>query len=1152
MKKQVFIFIAYLFAGTLFAQTNGFNYKALITNNGNVLNSQAVNIKFTILENGITAVYQETHTTTTDANGIVVAKIGEGTIVSGAYQTIDWGANPYSLKVEIDTGSGYTDFGTTSFKYVPYAKYADKAANVFSGNFADLSGVPAGIADGDDVNDADHNATNELQNLSFDNVTRTLSISNGNSVTIPAGSSSGGDGWGTQTAATNTSINGDGTSGSPLGINTNDAVFNGWDKNASDDFDGQFSSLSNVPAGLSDGDDDTHLTDAQIAAMGYIKNANDADHDASNELQTISKNASNLVTLSNGGGSFTDEDTHLTEAQVDAYVNNNGYLTLATLPNQTDADFYKVGTATQPSAITDTIYHLGNMAIGTDTDSPNDKLTVENIADDMQEHAAVRTTTSGNGDGIHTGIMNNLQGSANGNQYGTKNMLSNTGSGDHFGVYNEINNSNNGKHYGVYNKIQGNNNRGTQYGVYNEINHTGSASSYGVVTKINGGKGRVYGNFLELNASLTARLQTGNYVKLTGNSYGVQIGTSGYIDNSGRGLHYGAYYYLTGRGRGNHFGSKVELSGDGIGAQYGTVSEINNTGNNEHYGVNNLLSGSGSGVHYAVYNKLTGDGIGDQYGMSNFIDNTGNATHYGTRNILSGSGSGVHYANYNKLGGAGTGDQYGISNFIDNTGNGIHLAINNELAGNGTGEQYGINNYILNTGNATHYGTNNYLTGSGSGIHYANYNKLSGTGAGQQYGSVNLIDNTGNGAHFAISNDLEGNGTGPQFGVKNLIDNTGNGNHVGTKNYLSGSGSGAHYASYNRLTGIGTGEQYGSYNLIDNTGDANHYAVNNVLSGSGSGVHYAINNELTGGGTGVQIAVNNTINNTNDEFHYGIKNTLNGNGYGTHYAVYNELYGNGTGFQIGTKNYIHNNGTGKLYGTYNYIKGTGYNDKYGVYAEVDEYANGQHYAIYAKAKKTGSYAGFFKGEVFASKLGVGVYHPTGKMQVVPVGNLNNGGSLDVTKAGLLVGTDSFGIAMDANQIESKGTVMFINYSSSEDVNVGNGGGNLNVVNKLVSDNSGDNDLKAYAYGEWIAGSIETPRHYTNNVTITSVTGVTGKYKVTFNSSPGAAAEYIVSANLYNTIGFIKVAKGTNYFYIYTYNTAGVATDKNFTFVVYKK
>ena len=138
MKKQILLITLLLSFGAL-AQNGGMNYKALITNNNNALSNHNVTIKFTILQNGTTSVYQETQTATTDANGIVAVNIGEGTTVSGNFNTIDWGADDYFLKVEINTGSGYTNFGTSELKYVPYAKYADKAGNVFGGHINDLS-----------------------------------------------------------------------------------------------------------------------------------------------------------------------------------------------------------------------------------------------------------------------------------------------------------------------------------------------------------------------------------------------------------------------------------------------------------------------------------------------------------------------------------------------------------------------------------------------------------------------------------------------------------------------------------------------------------------------------------------------------------------------------------------------------------------------------------------------------------------------------------------------------------------------------------------------------------------------------------------------------------------------------------------------------
>ncbi len=135
--KTMFIGIMFITSLYFYAQT-GINYKALITENGAVLANQNVTFRFTVLENGTTQVYRETQTATTDANGIVSVHIGEGTVVSGDFSTIDWSLSQF-LKVEIDTGSGYTDFGTTELKFVPKAKYAEKAGSVSNISINDLS-----------------------------------------------------------------------------------------------------------------------------------------------------------------------------------------------------------------------------------------------------------------------------------------------------------------------------------------------------------------------------------------------------------------------------------------------------------------------------------------------------------------------------------------------------------------------------------------------------------------------------------------------------------------------------------------------------------------------------------------------------------------------------------------------------------------------------------------------------------------------------------------------------------------------------------------------------------------------------------------------------------------------------------------------------
>jgi len=998
MKKQLLLLITLLLSTSIFAQTSGFNYKALVTDNGTALNTQTISLKFTVLQNGTTSVYQETQSVTTDANGIVSVSIGEGIVVTGDFLTIDWGGNPHFLKVEIDTGSGFADFGTSELKYVPYAKYAE---NVGSVNFSNITNVPSGLADGDDntqltdaqiaamgyiksANDADHDASNELQTLTFNNGTRELTITNGNSVTIPAGSSSTGDGWGTQTAATNTSINGDGTSANPLGVNTSDTAFNGWDKNAADDvtdlnglsdaktnsvnlflgnnagtnntglyntsvgisslnditsggyntalgyyalenkttgeknvgvgmyalrsnstgndntaigyqtgynnngsgnvfignkagynehgnnklyiansdtttplIHGDFSSNEltvNGSLGIKDGteatgkvftsdangkgswqtpiDNDTQLTDTQITAMGYIKNANDADHDTTNELQTISKNASNVVALSDGGGSFTDDV--LTETEVDNYVSNNGYLTTATLPDQTDDDFYKAGTTSPSNNINDNIFHMGRLAIGKNTfdsgttngdaqlevlsentSDPSYAIRLKKVADEASLIGILKVEGEANGTFGFVGYSSRITGSGTGYVTGISNSINVPNDESQIGIFNGNHSSGNNERIGLYNQLLSGND--IIKGVYNKISSAGTGIQIGVHSELNGGNGK-------------------------------------------------------------HFGTLNHLYGSNSGKQYGTVNHIENTGDGNHFGTTNEMSGTGAGDQYAIINEFkNASSDGNKYGVYTSIDdNSGNGEHYGTYNTLTGNGTAKHLGTFNNLEGDASNILGGVYNNINGTASTMQYGVSNILSGSGAGLQYGTTTSINNTNNQEHYGSYNLLIGGGSGIHYGNFSWLTGSGAGKQYGTYNKFDGTGNGSKFGSKNEF----------------NTANGTQYGNYVSFSENTSKSMYANYAMFTGAGTSTM-GMYNYFNNPG-----------------------------GTGTKWGVNNK-------------------------------------FKINTN--------ASVFGFYNYIEGTGLGHKYGIYSNIPSTTGGKHYGVYSKAEKSGSYAGYFVGSIIITK-----------------------------------------------------------------------------------------------------------------------------------------------------------------------------------------
>jgi hypothetical protein len=124
--KRITLALLLLFCITTFAQ-QGINYKAVIKDGaGAILSGEDVDVTFIILD-GVTNVYEETHASTTDANGIVILNIGEGTPVSGDFSALDWSSTNHELNVQIDTGGGLQDMGDTPFKTVPYAMHSTTA-----------------------------------------------------------------------------------------------------------------------------------------------------------------------------------------------------------------------------------------------------------------------------------------------------------------------------------------------------------------------------------------------------------------------------------------------------------------------------------------------------------------------------------------------------------------------------------------------------------------------------------------------------------------------------------------------------------------------------------------------------------------------------------------------------------------------------------------------------------------------------------------------------------------------------------------------------------------------------------------------------------------------------------------------------------------
>ena len=143
----IFLLAIIFITNTLGQTPQKMSYQAIVRDaTGKLISNHAVGTKISILQGSATGAssYSETQTVTSDANGLVSLAIGSGTIVSGSLSNIDWSIGPYFIKTETDPtgGASYTITGTSQILSVPYAIYAEKAGNGFSGNYNDLSNKP--------------------------------------------------------------------------------------------------------------------------------------------------------------------------------------------------------------------------------------------------------------------------------------------------------------------------------------------------------------------------------------------------------------------------------------------------------------------------------------------------------------------------------------------------------------------------------------------------------------------------------------------------------------------------------------------------------------------------------------------------------------------------------------------------------------------------------------------------------------------------------------------------------------------------------------------------------------------------------------------------------------------------------------------------
>jgi len=173
------ILLSFLWAQSLWAQSpEKMSFQTIIRDGNNIIVSNSTaGMQVSLLqgsESG-TAVFVETHTPLTNENGLITIEIGEGTVVSGDFTTIDWSNATYYLKIETDPGGG-TDYiitGTSQLLSIPYVLHAKTAEFITETDPVFITSVAGSITEEDTANwnnkldvEVDGSINNETQTIS--------------------------------------------------------------------------------------------------------------------------------------------------------------------------------------------------------------------------------------------------------------------------------------------------------------------------------------------------------------------------------------------------------------------------------------------------------------------------------------------------------------------------------------------------------------------------------------------------------------------------------------------------------------------------------------------------------------------------------------------------------------------------------------------------------------------------------------------------------------------------------------------------------------------------------------------------------------------------------------------------------------------------
>ncbi|MCJ7758778.1 MAG: hypothetical protein MUP24_11615, partial [Gillisia sp.] len=368
---------------SVFGQTpEKMSYQAVIRDNSDVLlKNSNVNLKIILRQgspNG-SSVYEETHYTMTNKNGLLSLEIGSGFIEKGSFNEINWSQGPFFIETLLDL-EGKSNFkinGISEMLSVPYALHA-KSADSFTGKISPSQMPDFYTADEIDNILLDINTdggVNQSLKLNENNLT----ISNGNSISFNNWDANAADDFSgiyddlqnkpvlfsgvyadlqnkpqlyDKTEIDNLIVGIETTGGTPQNLNLdkttltisngNSISFENWDANAADDFSGIYADLQNKPQ-LYDKTEIDNLIVGIETTGGTPQNLN-------LDLNTLSISGGNSISFDNWDTNVADDFSGIyDELQNKPVLFSGVYADLQNIPdlyNKTEIDNLIVGIET--------------------------------------------------------------------------------------------------------------------------------------------------------------------------------------------------------------------------------------------------------------------------------------------------------------------------------------------------------------------------------------------------------------------------------------------------------------------------------------------------------------------------------------------------------------------------------------------------------------------------------------------------------------------------------------------------------------------------------------------------------------------------------------------------------------------------------------